>query len=125
MALMKQESTTLTPPIVLEDYADFKGFAKNAAVIVYFPEFFVSPFLNDQKRLRRLTLTALGVQVKDVTLTFKYVFDYDKLDGYEDASTAGDDLLSEIIHGLDLGSTLVRGTVDMGISFGEALTIRP
>ncbi|NHJ12053.1 MAG: hypothetical protein EAX95_00145 [Candidatus Thorarchaeota archaeon] len=122
---MKQESTTPIPPVILDDYADFKGFARSAAVVVYSPEFFTSPFLNDQKRLRRLTLTALGVQVKDVTLTFKYVFDYNELDGYDDISTTSDDLLSEIIRGLDLGSTLVRGAVDMGLSLGEALAMRP
>ncbi|TFG06378.1 hypothetical protein EU522_01675 [Candidatus Thorarchaeota archaeon] len=122
---MKQESTTPTPPVVLEDYADFKGFAKNAAVVVYSPEFFASPFLNDRKRLRRLTLTALGVQVEEVMFTFKYVFDHGELDIHEDTTTASDDLLSEIIRGLDFGGTLVCGSVDMGISLGEALAMRP
>ena len=94
-------------------------------MVVYSPEFFASPFLNDQKRLRRLTLTALGVQIKDMTLTFKYVFDSSELDGYEDSSATSDDLLSEVIRRLDFGGTLVRGAVDMGTSFGEALAMRP
>lgn len=125
MGSMKQESTALLPPVMLDDYEEFKGFAKDAAVVVYSPEFFASPFLDDPKRLRRLTLTALGVQVKGTTITFKYVFDYNDLDGYEEDHNTGDELLSEIIRRLDFGGTLVRGSVDMSLSLGEALAMRP
>ncbi len=116
---MKNESSTLIPPVVLENYADFKGFAQDAAVVVYSPEFFPSPFLDDQKRLRRLTLTALGVQIRGMALTFKYVFDYNEL---PESSTG---LLSDVLESLGCRGNLVKGSVDMGPSFGETLAMRP
>jgi hypothetical protein len=119
MGIMKNESSTLIPPVVLEDYADFKGFAKEAAVVVYSPEFFSSPFLDDQKKLRRLTLTALGVQIRGIALTFKYVFDYNELT----ESSAGS--LNDVLDGLRSQGALVQGTVDIEPTFGEALAMRP
>jgi len=125
MEHMKNESSTLLPPVVLEDYADFKRFAKDAAVVVYSPEFFSSPFLDDQKRLRRLTLTALGVPIRGMALTFKYVFDHAELERYDAYGESNSGLLSEVINSLGCAGTLVRGTIDMESPLGEVLAMRP
>ncbi|MHA1937374.1 MAG: hypothetical protein ACW97O_04110, partial [Candidatus Thorarchaeota archaeon] len=63
---MSNENPNIVPPVVLETYEDFETFASTAALVMYSPEYFHSPFLDDQKRLRRMTLTALGVKMNGV-----------------------------------------------------------
>ncbi|MHA2179507.1 MAG: hypothetical protein ACXAAK_14270 [Candidatus Thorarchaeota archaeon] len=57
---MNDEQTVFIPPVQLESLADFKEVAGEAAVIVYNPEYFRGPFTDDDKRIRRLTLSFCG-----------------------------------------------------------------
>ncbi len=61
---MNTEQNVFIPPVQLSSLSDFKDVANEAAIIVYSPEYFQGPFMDDQKRLRRLTLTAVGVEKK-------------------------------------------------------------
>jgi hypothetical protein len=127
--MMKDEAAVFIPPVLLNSYEEFKTFAKQAALVVYTPEHFHSPFLDDAKRLRRVTLTALGVRVRGMALTFKYVLDYDS---FSDASRTWDeqvaevdDLMKGILASLETDCNLVRGTVEAESAIGETLMARP
>ncbi|MFX0107591.1 MAG: hypothetical protein ACFE7R_04845 [Candidatus Hodarchaeota archaeon] len=129
MMNMNQETPVFAPPVVLDNYEDFESFAKRAAVIVYTPEYFQSPFLEDQKKLRRVTLAALGVRVNGVALTFKHVLDYreliDRTKDWDEQTSEVDKLISQAIQDLSSLGTLVRGTLETEPALGELLAMRP
>jgi hypothetical protein len=129
MRRMSNENPSIVPPVVLEDYEDFEAFARNAALVMYSPEYFHSPFLDDQKRLRRMTLTALGVKMNGVALTFKYVLNYDDLcdpsGTWEEQATQANQAMDGIMTKLGSQGNLVRGSLEMEPAFGEALVLRP
>ncbi len=126
---MSNEKTAFLPPVVIDDYSDFELLAKGAAVVVYSPEYFHSPFLDDQKRLRRVTLTALGVIMNGIALTFKHVLDYsDLLDSskdWDDQTKEIDRVMTEIMTSLSSKGNLIRGSVETEPALGEALVMRP
>ncbi len=62
-------------PILLHSYEDFQKFAQNATAVLYCPEYCSSPFIDDKKKIRTVTLYAVGVMMSKVLLTFKYVLD--------------------------------------------------
>ncbi len=116
MEMMSNEQNVFIPPVVLETYSDFQGVVDEAALIVYSPEFYQGPFLDEPKRLRRVTFTALGVQRKGISLTFKYV-----LDDVRDI----DSVASKIIEELDIRGTLVKGSVETSRPMSELLATWP
>ncbi|MFW9885300.1 MAG: hypothetical protein ACFFEX_13015 [Candidatus Thorarchaeota archaeon] len=126
---MSNENPVIVPPIVLENFEDFETFAGKAALVMYSPEYFYSPFLDDQKRLRRMTLTALGVKMNGVALTFKYVLTYDDLcdpsSTWEEQTAQANQAMDDIMSKLGAQGNLVRGSLDMESAFGEALVLRP
>ncbi len=129
MRKMSHETPVIVPPVVLENYEDFETFASNAALVMYSPEYFHSPFLDDQKRLRRMTLTALGVNVNGVALTFKYILTHDDLcdpsGTWEEQTVQANQAMNDIMSKLGAQGNLVRGSLDMEPAFGEALVLRP
>ena len=126
---MSTENPVITPPVVLENYEDFEVFAKKAALVTYSPEYFHSPFLDDVKRLRRMTLTALGVMMNGVSFTFKHVMNYydicDSTKSWEEQTHEIDQFLSDMLSKLETHGNLIRGSLEMEPAVGEALVFRP
>jgi hypothetical protein len=116
MEIMNNEQNVSIPPVRLDNYADFKGIANEAAVVVYTPEYYQGPFSDEPKLLRRFTLTAVGVRRNNIPLTFKYVFD--------DVRDI-DRVASEILMDLEHQGNLVRGSVDTSRPMGELLATWP
>lgn len=113
---MNNEQNAFTPPVKLHSYSDFKGLANEAAVVVYSPEYYQGPFTDEAKRLRRFTLTAVGVKRNNVVLTFKYI-----IDDVHDI----DRVASEMIMDLENQGNLVRGSVETSRPMGELLAAWP
>jgi hypothetical protein len=116
MKNVSDEQNVFIPPVQLNSLSDFKEIANGAAVIVYSPEYFQGPFMDDHKRLRRLTLTAVGVEKKGLPLTFRYV-----LDDVRDI----DRIASEILEDLEVSGNVVQGSVDRSHPLGELLATWP
>ncbi len=112
MEIMNNEQNTFTPPVKLDSYSDFKSMASEAAVVVYSPEYYQGPFTDEQKQLRRFTLTAVGVKRNDVLLTFKHI-----IDDVRDI----DRVALDIILDLENHGNLVRGSVETSRPMGELL----
>ncbi len=125
---MSEDRPVFIPPVVLERYEDFKEYARSAALVTYDPDYFVSPFLDDRKRLRRVTLYAIGVRVKGVPLTFKYAIDIDSLQdkdkSWNEQADEIDKLISGIVASLGEEVELIRGKIESEASLGEALAMR-
>ena len=124
---MNERESVYIPPIYLEDYAQFREIAKEAAVVVCDPQYLLSPFADDKKRLRRLIVTALGVRRKDVPLTFRYTVDHERaLLRYKhmEPSDALNRMVSEVMHDLEYNGNLVRGSVPLESALGELLEAR-
>ncbi|NWF96352.1 MAG: hypothetical protein HXY34_09440 [Candidatus Thorarchaeota archaeon] len=123
---MQTEAPVYMPPIVLDKYEEFRELARDAALLLYSPEFFRSPFLDDQRRIRRVTLTAVGVNVRGVPLTFKYTLDYNELrdrSGTWDQQTADvDRVISGILDTLASECNMVSGSLESEHTLGEALS---
>ena len=123
---MKGEKPTILPSVVLENYEDFRKFALEAALVTFKPEYFHSPFLDDEKRLRRVTFHAVGVKCHGLALTFKYTFDYDSIydpaKSWEDQVNEANQFLSQLIAGLEALGTLVQGDIISDHNIGELLT---
>jgi hypothetical protein len=122
---MKREETINQPTIILDKYEDFMEYAADAALVTYKPEYFHSPFLDDEKRLRRVTFHAIGVMRQGIALTFKYTFDYDCIYdpslGWDDLASKTDKFLTKIIQGLEAAGNLVQGNIGSEKSLGESL----
>ena len=116
MADLNTEQNVFIPPVQLNSFSDFKDVAIEAAVVVYCPEYYQGPFMDDHKRLRRLTLTAVGVEKKGLPLTFKYV-----LDDVRDI----DRVASEILADLERTNNVVQGSMESSHHFGELLATWP
>ena len=116
MEIMTTEQNVFIPPVQLTKLSDFQDAANEAALIAYSPEYFQGPFLDDHKRLRRLTLTAVGVERKGIPLTFRYV-----LDDVRDI----DRIASEILGDLELRGNVVLGSVERSNPLGEMLAAWP
>ena len=113
---MSDEQTVFIPPVQLDSLADFKEVADEAAVIVYSPEYFQGPFTDDNMKIRRITLSAVGVLRNGLPLTFRYV-----LDDSQDL----DRIASEILSDLEKCGTVVRGLIDDSKPMGELLAAWP
>ena len=116
MENMSDEQTVFIPPVQLDSLADFKEVADEAAVIVYSPEYFQGPFTDDNEKIRRITLSAVGVLRNGLPLTFRYV-----LDDVRDL----DRIASEILVDLEKRGTVVRGLIDESRPMGELLAAWP
>ena len=113
---MSDEQTVFIPPVQLDSLTDFKEVADEAAVIVYSPEYFQGPFMDDNTKIRRITLSAVGVLRNGLPLTFRYV-----LDDVQDL----DRIASEILVDLEKRGTVVRGLIDESRPMGELLAAWP
>lgn len=126
---MNDEIGAFIPPVTLDNYDDFRNFATQAAIVTYKPEYFRGPFLDDRKRIRRVILSAIGVKLRDIPLSFKFVIEYDDLcdlsKPWEEQASEVDQRIGELIAHLKEDCTLVRGTIDTSPSLGKALTARP
>jgi hypothetical protein len=116
MENVNEEQNVFIPPVQLNRLSDFKEVANEAAVIVYSPEYYQGPFMDDHKRLRRLTLTAVGVEKKGLPLTFRFV-----LDDVRDI----DKVASEILEELEVSGNVVHGIVERSHPLGELLATWP
>lgn len=116
MGKMSDEQTVFIPPVHLESLDAFKEVASEAAVIVYNLEYFQGPFTDDEKRIRRLTLSAVGVLRNSIPLTFRYV-----MDDCRDLERSAD----EILHELQTIGNVVRGSVEGSRPIGELLATWP
>ena len=116
MENVSTEQSVFIPPVQLSRLSDFRDIANEAAVIVYSPEYFQGPFMDDQKRLRRLTLTAVGVEKKGLPLTFRFV-----LDDVRDI----DRIASEILTELEVCGNVVQGSIERFHPLGELLATWP
>lgn len=116
MENMSDEQTVFIPPVQLESLEDFKDVAREAAVIVFNPEFFRGPFTDDDKKIRRLTLSAVGVLRNGVPLTFRYV-----LDDVRDLERVA----AKILRDLETLGNVVRGSVESSRPIGELLAAWP
>jgi hypothetical protein len=116
MENVNNEQNVFIPPVQLTKLSDFKDLAYEAAVIVYSPEYFQGPFMDDHKKLRRLTLTAVGVEKKGLPLSFRYV-----LDDVRDI----DRIASEILDDLQVCGNVVQGSVEISPPLGELLATWP
>ncbi|UCE10848.1 MAG: hypothetical protein JSW61_02665 [Candidatus Thorarchaeota archaeon] len=130
MVKMKNpEEPVLVPPIELYDYDEFRELARRAAILTYYPDYFVSPFMDEQKKMKRLTLHAVGVIVNGLPMTFRFVVNGDDLldtsKTWADQTDEVDRFLSGVVEELEREGMLVRGTPESGPSLGEGLLMRP
>ena len=116
------ERTVILPPVVLESYEEFCDMARGATVLTYNPEYLRSPFLDDMKRLRRVTLYAVGVMMNKIPMTFKYVLNYYDL---PPDSRDADEVLSDIIASIQSDGVAIRGAIDSDQSAWDPHAIRP
>ena len=116
MENVNSEQNVFIPPVQLNRLSDFREIANEAAVVVYSPEYYQGPFMDDHKRLRRLTLTAVGVERKGLPLTFRFV-----LDDVRDI----DRVASEILEELEVSGNVVRGTLERSHPLGELMATWP
>ncbi len=116
MEKVNAEQNVFIPPVQLNSLSDFKDVANEAAVVVYSPEYYQGPFMDDHKKLRRLTLTAVGVEKKGLPLTFRYVLD--------DVRNI-DQVASEILEELQVSGNVVQGSVERSHPIGELLATWP
>ena len=116
-------------PVILDRYEDFESYAREAALVTFRPDYYRGPFLEDKKRLRRVTFTAVGVKVRDVVLNFSFTLSYedfyDPNVSWEEQADMIEDKISKMIESLEVECGLVQGGLSSGASFGETLTIRP
>ncbi len=116
MEKMSDQQTVFIPPVHLDSLDDFKEVASEAAVIVYNPEFFCGPFTDGEKKIRRLTLSAVGVIRNGVPLTFRFV-----IDDVRDLERVA----AEILRELQTLGNVVRGSVESPRPIGELLAAWP
>nr|KXH74874.1 MAG: hypothetical protein AM325_11780 [Candidatus Thorarchaeota archaeon SMTZ1-45] len=116
METVSDEQNIFIPSVQLNNLSDFMEISNQAAIIVYSPEYYQGPFMDDHKRLRRLTLTAVGVERKGIPLTFRYV-----LDDVRDI----DRIASEILKDLESRGSVVQGSIEKSHSLGELLATWP
>jgi len=116
MENVNTEQNVFIPPVLLNELSEFMDIAKEAAVLVYSPEFFQGPFIDEHKKLRRLTLTAVGVRRNGLPLTFRFV-----LDDVRDI----DRVASEILTDLKEYGNVVHGLVEKSTPLGELLATWP
>ena len=128
MKKMNAETGEFIQPVILENYDDFRKYAMQAAIVTYKPEYYRGPFMDDRKRIKRVTLAAIGVRLKDLPLSFKLVIDYSDLcdlsKPWEEQASEVDRAIGKIIADLESDCPLVRGHIDKKTSLGEALSIR-
>ncbi len=126
VSVPKIEKPVMIPPILLVDYDDFKNYANDAVLVTYDVEFFNGPFLDVEKKFRRLTLHAIGVKIESVPLTFKFVLDYNSLElqgtDWVQKTTDLDALVRNILDELNSSVRLVRGTIDQEQEIGAVLS---
>jgi len=117
------------PPVILDRYEDFEDYAQQAAIVMYRPDYYRGPFLDDPGRIRRVTFTAVGVRVNGVLLNFTYTLShedmYDPSLGWEEQALEIDRKISEMVAALQSTCGVVRGGLTQNQSLGEALTVRP
>jgi hypothetical protein len=116
MVTMSDERTAYIPPVQLEDLNDFKEVASEAAVIVYNPEYYQGPFMDDEPRIRRLTLSAVGVLRNGIPLTFRFM-----IDDVRDLERVATEILQDLEH---IGN-VVRGSIESTRPIGELLAAWP
>ena len=116
MEKMSDERTAYIPPVQLEDLNDFKEVASEAAVIVYNPEYYQGPVMDDEPRIRRLTLSAVGVLRNGIPLTFRYM-----IDDVRDLERWA----TEILRDLERIGNVVRGSIESTRPIGELLAAWP
>ena len=116
METVSDEQNIFIPSVQLNNLSDFMEISNQAAIIVYSPEYYQGPFMDDHKRLRRLTLTAVGVERKGIPLTFRYV-----LDDVRDI----DRIASEILKDLESRGSVVQGSIEKSHSLCELLATWP
>ena len=126
VSIPKNENKVIIPPVLLEDYEDFLDYAKNAILVTYDVEYFNGPFLDDQKKFRRLTLHALGVRLENVPFTFKFVLDYNSTEfqssEWAQRTTDLDVLVRNILDELSKTVCLVKGTLELQPEIGVTLS---
>ena len=126
VSIPKNENKVIIPPVLLEDYEDFLDYAKNAILVTYDVEYFNGPFLDDQKKFRRLTLHALGVRLENVPFTFKFVLDYNSTEfqssEWAQRTTDLDVLVRNILDELSKTVRLVKGTLELQPEIGVTLS---
>jgi hypothetical protein len=114
--MMSDEQTAYIPPVMLQNLGDFKDVANEAAVIVYNAEYYRGPFTEDEPRIRRLTLSAVGVLRNGIPLTFRYV-----IDDVRDLARVASDILRDLEH----RGNVVRGSLKGTKPIGELLATWP
>lgn len=126
---MHDVKTQSNLPVTLDRYEDFEEYARQAALVTYRPYFYRGPFLDDPERLRRVTFTAVGVNVKGVLLSFSHTISYEdfydpKVSWSEQAEYI-EQRMSNIVDSLRSECGIVRGELSSGNPFGEELAARP
>ena len=65
-------SEICTQPIIeIFDLNEFKKYAKKASLVIYNPEFFSSPFINE-KKIKSITCYLIGVRFRNLFSILKY-----------------------------------------------------
>ncbi|MEM4735539.1 MAG: hypothetical protein QXS20_07460 [Candidatus Thorarchaeota archaeon] len=122
---MSLEKPICIGPVTVDDYSQFRDMARRAALIVYRPEYFKTPFRDDARRLKRVTVAAVGVRVNGIPMTFRYVLSYeDMIDPSVPLRDQSDDIskrLLDIVSEIESSPNVIRGSVDVETSMGELL----
>ncbi|MDF1539298.1 MAG: hypothetical protein P1Q69_10400 [Candidatus Thorarchaeota archaeon] len=117
------------PPVILDRYEDFEEYARSAALVTYKPEFYKGPFLDDPGRVRRVTFTAIGVNINGIVLSFMYKLGYDDMYdatlAWEDQAIAIENQIMDMVTHLQAECGLVQGSLASRPTMGESLAIRP
>ena len=116
MAMTMSERPILLPPVEVDDFEEFKRFAKDASMITYEPDYLRSPFLDDPPRLKRVTFYAVGILINGLPITMKCVLDYtDLIDRSQSWYDQADDVeraLVNLIAEVRADAPFIRGRVD-------------
>ena len=114
---MTEREHVCIPPVLLDRYEDFRVYAEKATLVTYHVEYAASPFLDDDRLIKRIILHAVGVPIRGTPLTFKFVA--------ECASGRMEGFVQDILDELSRMSPLVRGTIESPRLFEDPLTVRP
>ncbi|MFW9907444.1 MAG: hypothetical protein ACFFEF_02615 [Candidatus Thorarchaeota archaeon] len=125
---MKEVRSYQTPSVILDRYEDFEEYAKQAALVIYRPDIYRGPFLDDPGRVRRVTFTAVGVRVNDIVMNFTFALSYedisDSAQTWEEQSKVLEQRVADMVATLSEDCDIVQGSLSTKSSLGEALSAR-
>ncbi len=123
------ECPIMIPPIMVDDYEEFKKLARNASLITYDLDYLQNPFLDETPRARRVTFWALGIPINGLPITVKFSMDYtevmDKSRNWLDQADEIEKALLKLVNEIEDNVPMIKGRIELDAPDFSSLVIRP